>query len=324
MSDYQDTFSSTTESASAKLQICLFSTQQQLSDSVIKLLDSDRYELKCLSLVQDLTNFVLENQEQIDCLVLFRDSQLGLVMNQLWQSEILLPTLIVELEQLVDALTEASPVDSNTSLPNLTTIHPLYHHAEIRLYPTQLAEINSYINLAITKFISFAPGSKISHNSLQDELKKEAVRKSLIAQQRRLTEKLKERLGYLGIYYKRNPNFFYRNLSSTKQKELHLKLSSSYRQIIIEYFNNNSPINKLIDEFVDQAFFADIATSQILEIHMELIDDFSHQLKIEGRNDDILLDCRLPLIDVISHLCEMYRRSIPGANASLELLFTVE
>ncbi|HEY9771644.1 MAG TPA: circadian clock protein KaiA [Coleofasciculaceae cyanobacterium] len=323
MSDHQDTFSSTTELASAKLQICLFSTQQQLSNSVIKLLDSDRYELKCLNLVQDLTDFSLENQEQIDCLVLFRDSQLGSVINQLWQSEILLPTLIVELEQLVDALTEA-PVDSTTSLPNLTTINPLYHHAEIRLYPTQLAEINSYINLAITKFISFAPGSKISHDSLQDELKKEAVRESLIAQQRRLTEKLKERLGYSGIYYKRNPNFFYRNLSSPKQKKLHHKLSSSYRQIIIEYFNSNSPINKLIDEFVDQAFFADIATSQILEIHMELIDDFSHQLKIEGRNEDILLDCRLPLIDVISHLCEMYRRSIPGANASLELLFTVE
>ena len=322
MSDYQDTFSSTTEFSLAKLHICLFSTQQQLSNSVIKLLNSDRYELKCLSLVQDLTDFILENQEQIDCLVLLRDSQLDLVMNQLWQSEILLPTLIIELEQLVDAV--EAPVYSNTSLLNLTTINPLYHHAEIRLYPTQLAEINSYINLAITKFISFAPGSKIGHNSLQDELKKEAVRKSLIAQQRRLTEKLKERLGYLGIYYKRNPNFFYRNLSSAKQKELHHQLSSSYRQIIIEYFNNNFSINKLIDEFVDQAFFADIATSQILEIHMELIDDFSHQLKIEGRNDDILLDCRLPLIDVISHLCEMYRRSIPGANASLELLFTVE
>ncbi len=337
MSDYPE-FSSAKEFASAKLYICLFLTQQQLSNSVTQLLNSDRYELKYLSLVQDLTDFIVENQEQIDCLVLFRDAQLDSVMNQLWQSEILLPTVIVELEQLVDgaykpcpsrpgtapdALAEA-PTEYSTSLPNLTTIHPLYHQAEIRLYPTQLTEINSYINLAITKFISFAPGSKIEHNSLQNELQKESVRKSLIAQQRRLTEKLKERLGYLGIYYKRNQNSFYRNLSSAKQKELHHQLSLRYRQILIEYFNSNSQTNKLIDEFVDLAFFADIATAQILEIHMELIDDFSHQLKIEGRNDDILLDYRLPLIDVISHLCEMYRRSIPGEKDSLELLFAVE
>jgi circadian clock protein KaiA len=90
------------------------------------------------------------------------------------------------------------------------------------------------------------------------------------------------------------------------------------------YFTHDGDINKLIDEFVDRAFFADISTSQILEIHMDLMDDFSHQLKIEGRNDDILLDYRLPLIDIISHLCEIYRRSIPESDASLNLLFTVE
>jgi circadian clock protein KaiA len=44
---------------------------------------------------------------------------------------------------------------------------------------------------------------------------------------------------------------------------------------------------------------------------MELMDEFSKQLKLEGRNDDILQDYRLTLIDTIAHLCEMYRRSIP-------------
>lgn len=38
---------------------------------------------------------------------------------------------------------------------------------------------------------------------------------------------------------------------------------------------------------------------------------FSKQLQLEGRNDDILSDYRLTLIDVIAHLCEMYRRSVP-------------
>jgi circadian clock protein KaiA len=40
------------------------------------------------------------------------------------------------------------------------------------------------------------------------------------------------------------------------------------------------------------------------------MEDFSKQLKIEGRSDDILADYRITLIDVIAHLCEMYRRSI--------------
>jgi len=44
---------------------------------------------------------------------------------------------------------------------------------------------------------------------------------------------------------------------------------------------------------------------------MDLMDDFSKQLKLEGRSEEILLDYRLTLIDIIAHLCEMYRRSIP-------------
>lgn len=49
---------------------------------------------------------------------------------------------------------------------------------------------------------------------------------------------------------------------------------------------------------------------QIIEIHMELIDKFSKQLKLEGRNDEVLLDYRLTLIDILAHLCEIYRTSI--------------
>jgi len=45
-----------------------------------------------------------------------------------------------------------------------------------------------------------------------------------------------------------------------------------------------------------------------------LFDEFAKQLKLEGRSEEILLDYRLTLIDVIAHLCEMYRRSIPRDN----------
>jgi circadian clock protein KaiA len=306
----------------AKLCICLFTTQKQLSDSVSQLLKGDRYELRCLNLVQELTDFVVNNSDGIDCLVLSANQQLDKVFDQLWQSEILLPTIIVEAEQPINN-PDQLPGDSTNSSVGIK-IPCLYHQAEIRLYLTQLTEISSYINLAISKFISLAPSVDVSQNHDHFDRKAEKVPKSLVMQQRRLTDKLKERLGYLGFYYKRNQNDFYRNLSKEEQNELNQKLSQSYRLILLDYFDDNSQVNKLIDEFVDRAFFADISTSQILEIHMEQIDDFSQQLKLEGRNDDILLDYRLPLIDVISHLCEMYRRSIPGKDISLELLFTVE
>jgi circadian clock protein KaiA len=320
MSDHQDNHLSS-ETRPTKLQICLFSTQSQLWDWFSKLLNSDRYELKCLSLMEDLTDCVMNNYEQIDCLVLSCNEQLDLFFNQLWQAEILLPTVILEGDSI--SLETDNTNDFAACLIDLE-VSNIYHQAEVRLYPKQLKEINSYINLAINKFISLAPGSKNNGHSACKKQQPAGVQRSLIAQQRRLTDKLKERLGYLGFFYKRNPDSFWPNLSPPEQEKLAAKISQSYRQILLMYFTHDGEINKLIDEFVDRAFFADISTSQILEIHMDLMDDFSHQLKIEGRNDDILLDYRLPLIDIISHLCEIYRRSIPESDASLNLLFTVE
>jgi circadian clock protein KaiA len=85
-----------------------------------------------------------------------------------------------------------------------------------------------------------------------------------------------------------------------------------YRTIILEYFkDSNRNLNQQIDEFVNLAFFSDISVTQVLEIHMSLIEEFSKKLQLEGRNDEVLLDYRITLIDIIAHLCELYRRSIP-------------
>ncbi len=321
MSDYQDKFCST-EKIKSKLHICLFYTQQQLAKLVIERLNSDRFKVKDLSLSSNLVDFLTDNK-QIDCIVLIKDNQSSSALEQLWQSRILLPMVIVEIEQFANPNLESA--DDCNFLDDITQTCIIYHQAEIHLYPTQLAEINTYINLAITKFLSLSPSSNLNIHKTINEPETEKVHRSLVLQQRRLTEKIQARLGgYLGIYYKRQSSFFYRNLSKQEQEKLDQKLSQSYCQILLKYFNENSETNKLIDEFVDQAFFADISTSQILEIHMKLIDEFSYQLQIEGRNDDILLDYRLPLIDITAHLCEMYRRSIPGGDFSLELLFGVE
>lgn len=312
---------SANEDISGRMCVSLFSTESQFAQSVRVLLDDERYELNVFSQLDKLLDFMTKNKGQIDCIVLINNSLLGSAFSQeLRKREILLPTIIIETGESIKDLVGVEEPTSEASTDNT-----FCHQAEIHLYPTQLKEIDSYINLAITKFLKLAPDSEPNNLLERDKSNlEETAKSSLVVQQRRLTNKIKERLGYLGVYYKRNSCDFYRNLSEQNREKLLNRLSNCYRRILLNYFDDNQSINQLIDEFVDLIFFADVPTSQILEIHMNLIDEFSHQLQIEGRNDDILLDYRLPLIDVISHLCEMYRRSIPGEDISLELLFGVK
>ena len=309
---------SSSNATPAKLQICFFYAQQQLLDLVRKLLSDSSYELTSFDKIKDLTNFVIDNCEQIDCLIFSSHAQLELVGHKLQEAEIFLPAVILSPPESIDSTTEQDELVA--SLVDIKDDR-IYHRAEIGLYFTQIKEITDYISLAIKRFISLAADDRGEKNVAELESTSEPT---LISQQRRLTEKLKERLSYLGFFCKRNPDYFWSNLSRSQQQELTTKTTQRYRQILLLYFDRNCEINKLIDDFVDRAFFADISTSQILEIHMKLIDDFSHQLQIEGRSNDILLDYRLPLIDVIAHLCEMYRRSIPGSDGSMNLPFALE
>ena len=88
------------------------------------------------------------------------------------------------------------------------------------------------------------------------------------------------------------------------------EIKSEYRQILIKYFTADKYLKGKIDRFINSVFYANIPVPQIIEIHMELIDEFSQQLKLEGRSDEMLIDYRLVLIDILAHLCELYRRQV--------------
>jgi circadian clock protein KaiA len=92
------------------------------------------------------------------------------------------------------------------------------------------------------------------------------------------------------------------------------QLKSDYRQILINYFTTDKTLKEKIDKFINALFCANIPVPQIIEIHMELIDEFSKQLRLEGRSDESLLDYRLTLIDILAHLCEVYRSSMPSSK----------
>lgn len=125
--------------------------------------------------------------------------------------------------------------------------------------------------------------------------------------QTRLDTKLKERLGYLGIYSQRDPQQFFNHLTVREQEKLLRQLKAIYSQILINYFTEQNQINNQIDQFVEQAFFVNLPLNKVVEIHLELIEDLEHQLKIEGLHAEYLSDYRLTLIDVLAHLGEMYR-----------------
>ena len=63
-----------------------------------------------------------------------------------------------------------------------------------------------------------------------------------------------------------------------QQQETLEQLRHEYREIVLHYFSEDETLNQRIDEFVNSAFFADIATSQVVEIHMDLMDEFAKQL----------------------------------------------
>jgi KaiA C-terminal domain len=92
------------------------------------------------------------------------------------------------------------------------------------------------------------------------------------------------------------------------------EVKSDYRQILINYFTTDKTLKEKIDKFINALFCANIPVPQIIEIHMELIDEFSKQLRLEGRSDESLLDYRLTLIDILAHLCEVYRNSMPSSK----------
>jgi circadian clock protein KaiA len=299
-----------------QLTICTFVSSEALAQALSQILSRERYILYTPTSESDFFDVIEQYKHHIDCLILQDNDSSVSVLKCLSEQGTLLPAVILpkESEQIPDLLITnnqptPTPAINNTSL---AAVHHLFHAAEVRMEPSQLPETDSFIDKAIAEFVSFSPASSLPPRSTPTEIAIElSYRSFLLQQQRRLSEKLKERLGYLGVYYKRNPQFFLRHLSNSERQKLLENLKSEYRQIVLKYFSQDPTLNQKIDNFVDKAFFADISVSRIVEIHMELMEEFSKQLKLEGRSEEILLDYRLTLIDVIAHLGEMYRRSIP-------------
>jgi len=285
------------------LQVCCLVAEANVNQtkySLTELLPEDRYTLTVVSDLEFLLSLLTKSQNAQDCLVIFGDTNgdVETIVDRLGMVDIFMPTILVLknlYEQSEHHFEQSEAKD--------------FYRASISISIDQIHDLSTIIDQAIATFIKISP--QIRHQ-IYVNIPDTPVSESLSVQQQRLADKLNERLGYLGVYYKRDSQSFLRNLFPEDKKDYIEHLKRVYRLIVLEYFSQkNSNLNQNIDEFVNLSFFADLSISQVLEIHMELMDELAKQLRLEGRNEEVLLDYRITLIDIIAHLCELYRRSIP-------------
>jgi circadian clock protein KaiA len=182
-----------------------------------------------------------------------------------------------------------------------------YHDAEVHLPQDQLEQIAYSVDAAVSRFLR----SGVAEAGGAPPTAAGAAGTAATPEPWRLPNRLRGRLGYLGVFYKRDPALFLRNLPQGERQELLRSLERSYRDLLISYFKDPAAANQAIESFVHTAFFSDLPINKVVEIHVDLIDVFWKQLKLEGHKNDFLQDYRLALLDVLAHLCEMYRRSVP-------------
>ena len=185
-----------------------------------------------------------------------------------------------------------------------------YHPQEVHLPKDQLEQLGYNVDASISRFLR--QGQKETRP--EDGAEQNAM-PAMEGSAWKLSSRLQERLGYLGVFYKRDPSRFLANLPPDEQRDLVQSLQRTYRDLLISYFRDPAAANQALESFVNTAFFGDLPITRAVEIHMNLIDDFWKQLRLEGHKNDFLQDYRLALLDVMAHLCEMYRRSIPPEGA---------
>ncbi|MFM7674200.1 MAG: circadian clock protein KaiA [Synechococcus sp.] len=252
----------------------------RLGATCAEVLKGGRYELVTLDPDSDITAELDRRREDFDVLLVDQRGVPSEVFEQLAEKGLLLPAVVI-------------------GRLNGTIC---YHDAEVHLQADQLEQLSYTIDAAVSRFLrrgllsatSRAPGASATTPEGWE-----------------LANRLENRLGYLGVFYKRDPSRFLRHLPEADGEELVQSLQRTYRDLLLSYFRDPAAANQALENFVNTAFFSDLPITRVVEIHMNLIDGFWKQLRLEGHKDDFLQDYRLALLDVMAHLCEMYRRSLP-------------
>jgi len=273
-----------------------------LADACTQWLRGGRYRLEPIAAGRDPLRALEERREGFDALLLEQGVLTPATARAFEEQGLLLPAVVI------------GAVSGRIDL----------HEAEVHLPPDQLEQLPYSLDAAVARFLRrgtpslAAPEAGPAQDGRMDSAPEVATDANADtaagggAERWKLTNRLRGRLGYLGIYYKRDPARFLRNLSAEDREDLLASLTRTYRDLLLSYFRDPAVANQALESFVNTAFFSDLTITRVVEIHMNLIDRFGKQLQLEGHKNDFLQDYRLALLDVMAHLCEMYRRSIPA------------
>ncbi|MEO1001777.1 MAG: circadian clock protein KaiA [Cyanobacteria bacterium J06638_7] len=241
-----------------------------------------RYRLVRCDPAQDPVVALQDHGDAIDALLLEQGRLSAEQARSLKEQGLLLPAVVI-------GASAGGPVD--------------LHEAEVHLPADQLEQLSYNLDAAVSRFLI---------RGREDPLGAEAGAGDRgLSDRWRLADRLQGRLGLAGVFYKRDPSRFLRHLPPQDGASLLLSLQRTYRDLLLQYFRDPAAANQALESFVNTAFFSDLPITKTIEIHMNLIDAFGKRLKLEGHRDELLQDYRLALLDVLAHLCEMYRRSIP-------------
>jgi len=211
-------------------------------------LKGGRYQLEDLGSLADPIQELQQRRELFDVVLLQQGVHPPEVYDSLRQQGLLLPAVVIgEVSGRVE-----------------------YHEAEVHLPQDQLEQIAYSVDAAVSRFLrqgmpaAPAAGGEAAGAGTPERW--------------RLPNRLKGRLGYLGVFYKRDPSLFLRNLPQEEREELLRSLKRSYRDVLIGYFRDPAAANQAIESFVHSAFFSDLPINMVVEIHVDMIDVFWKQL----------------------------------------------
>lgn len=244
---------------------------KSLAQSLQQVLSSERFVLTELDSVGSLLHIIEHQPLAFDCLIVEDDPAILRVVGQFYEQETLFPVVILK---------------ANTN-------NFFEHPAAVEIDIANCNQIAKAVNQAIAQFHNLTIATSPADLKPQN-----------------LSWQQQHGFGDLGGYYKRE-GLFFQQMAVGGQQWFLQELQSNYREILINYFATDIKLKETIEQFINKIFYSNIPVTKIIEIHMELIDEFSRQLILEGRSDEVLLDYRLTLIDILAHLCEVYRSAIP-------------
>jgi circadian clock protein KaiA len=187
---------------SAPLTIAILTDSQSQARVLAGYLDGERYVCKYFADKDEFIDYVNRQQHRLDCLTIHAPELILKTIDRLSEKRILLPAVAIDSPELPDR-------------------EYIYQPGEVILSQTNVSEVTTAIDSAIAKFLNLTPAERIqaTSNNAADRIDIDLSKSNfLLQQQSRLADKLRERLGYLAIYYKRNSSQFFRHLDREQKQ----------------------------------------------------------------------------------------------------------